>query len=399
MSSHFSFHPKLRSASPICSIALAIPSLSVQVLHDSVRSLFPRNHILTLDFSPPPPSMLLVRLLAHSSAPSARLAQVFRVIKTYPQTLTPVVPSRCSGCPCRLCVRWSYFLKQLREFLLAVFLVQPLVYLGDLRRVHRTELRPTHRAELRFLVKIIRQCLIMHGPGGFGVQRKLELFVPVEKKTRVAERVVAVARAGTVTRDVCGVRCDFVGNYTLANVVRIRQSQMFFRRDVTKHGSSVPANQGRSNGAGDVVVSRRNVGDQRAQRVKRSSVAQLVFLFYLQLDLIQRNVPGAFDHYLHVVFPGFFREFAENAQFGKLRFVAGVGHTAGTQTVAQGIAHVVLLEDFADSFEILVQEILLFVKTHPLRQQRAAPADDSGDAIADKRQELAQYTGMNRHVI
>ena len=49
-----------------------------------------------------------------------------------------------------------HFLEQLREFLLAVFLVQTLVDVGDLRRVHGTELRPAHRAELRFLVKIIR---------------------------------------------------------------------------------------------------------------------------------------------------------------------------------------------------------------------------------------------------
>ena len=48
-----------------------------------------------------------------------------------------------------------------------------------------------------------------------------------------------------------------------------------------------------------------------------------------------------------------------------------------------------LLEDFADSVEILVQEILLFVEAHPLREQRTTAADDSGDAIANQRQKFA----------
>ena len=109
--------------------------------------------------------------------------------------------------------------------------------------------------------------------------------------------------------------------------------------------------------------------------------------------------PGTFDHHLHVVFPGFFGQLAENFQFRELRFVAGVGQAAGTQAIAERKADVVLLENFADGVEILVQEILLFVEAHPLRQQRAAAADDSGDAVAHQRQKFAQHAGVNRHVV
>ena len=76
----------------------------------------------------------------------------------------------------------------------------------------------------------------------------------------------------------------------------------------------------------------------------------------------------AFDHHLHVVFPGFFGELAEDAQFGKLRFVARVGQASGPQAVSEREADIVLLENFADGVEIFVKEILRFVETHPLRE-------------------------------
>ncbi len=110
---------------------------------------------------------------------------------------------------------------------------------------------------------------------------------------------------------------------------------MLFRRDVAEHRSSVPADHRRADGAGNVVVARRDIGDQRTERIERRFVAQIVFFFHLQLDLVERDVPGAFDHHLHIIFPGLFGEFAENAQFGKLRFVARVREAAWAQSVAE----------------------------------------------------------------
>ena len=71
------------------------------------------------------------------------------------------------------------------------------------------------------------------------------------------------------------------------------------------------------------------------KRVERRLVAPLVFFFYLLLDLVHRNVAGAFDHDLHVVLPGDAGQFAQGFQFGELRFVARVGEAAGTQAVSE----------------------------------------------------------------
>ena len=108
---------------------------------------------------------------------------------------------------------------------------------------------------------------------------------------------------------------------------------------------------------------------------------------------------GAFDHHLHVVLPGLLGEFAQRLQLGELRFVAGVGHAAGTQAVAQREAHVVLLEDLADVLEALVEHVLLVVLHHPLGQDGAAAADDAGDALGGERDVLHQHAGVDGHVV
>jgi hypothetical protein len=86
-------------------------------------------------------------------------------------------------------------------------------------------------------------------------------------------------------------------------------------------------------------------------------------------------------------------------QFGELRFVAGVGLAAGPQPVAQGEAHVVLLEDFTDIFEALIEHVLPVVLDHPFGQDGTAAADDAGDPPGGQRNVLHQHTGVNRHII
>ena len=66
-------------------------------------------------------------------------------------------------------------------------------------------------------------------------------------------------------------------------------------------------------------------------------MAPFDFFVHLLFDLVQRHVSGTFDHYLHVVLPGFAGEFTQRAQLGELRFVAGVGNAAGPQPVAQRV--------------------------------------------------------------
>ena len=239
----------------------------------------------------------------------------------------------------------------------------------------------------------------MHGTRPFRVEGKVELLVPIEEEAGVGEGVVAVAGSGAVAGDIGGVGGNLVGDDALAHVVLIRQSEVFLGRDVAEHGGAVPADHGGADGGSDVIVAGRDVGDQRAQRVEGRFVAHLDFLIHLKLDLVQRDVPGAFDHHLHVVLPGLLGELAQGLQFGELRLVAGVRQASRAQPVAQREGDVVFLEDFADVLEVRVEKVLLVIFHTPLGQDGAAAADDAGDALASQGNILAQHAGMDGHVI
>src|SRR5690349_3501202 len=90
--------------------------------------------------------------------------------------------------------------QKFREFPLPFFLVLAGFRLGKLSDVHGTKFGSAHRTEFRFLVEIVGKRFVVHGASGLGIERKLELLVPIEQKTRVAERVVAVACSRAVTR-------------------------------------------------------------------------------------------------------------------------------------------------------------------------------------------------------
>src|SRR5438552_8697068 len=95
--------------------------------------------------------------------------------------------------------------------------------------------------------------------------------------------------------NVGGVGGDLVGDDAVAHVLFVGKPEVLLGSDVAKHGGAVPSDQDGADGAGDVVVSRRDIGGQRSQGIERSFRTQLDFLFHLLLDLVQWDVAGAFD--------------------------------------------------------------------------------------------------------
>src|SRR5579859_1780185 len=168
-----------------------------------------------------------------------------------------------------------------------------LIHLG--RIVHRAEFGATHGAEGGFFVVVVGQGFVVHGAGGFRIEREGELFFPVELVAGVAEGVVAVAGAGASTGDVRGMGGNLVGDDSVFHVFFVGQPEMFFRRDVAEHGSAIPSDHGGADRAGDVVVAGCNVGDQGTEGVEGRFVAVLDFFLDLLLDLVHGDVAGTFD--------------------------------------------------------------------------------------------------------
>jgi hypothetical protein len=239
----------------------------------------------------------------------------------------------------------------------------------------------------------------VHRLRGLGIDRQAELLLPVEGVARTAERVVAIAGALAVTRDVGGVRGDLVGDEALFHVVGPRQAEVLLRRDVAEHRGAGGAGHGGADGAGDVIVAGRDVGHERAEHVERRLVAEVHLLLHVHLDLVERHVTRAFDHHLDVLLPRALGELAQRLQLGELRGIARVGEAAGAQTVAGADGHVVLRADLEDLVPVRVERVLFVVLEHPLRHHRAAARHDAGDAIFDERQVFDEHAGVDGEVV
>ncbi len=89
-------------------------------------------------------------------------------------------------------------------------------------------MRPAHRTEVRQLVRVLGQRLVVELLGLFRIQTEMELVIPTELETRLAQGVVAHLRA-RMPGEVGCVRGDLVGHDAVAHVLPIGQTQMLFR--------------------------------------------------------------------------------------------------------------------------------------------------------------------------
>jgi len=128
-------------------------------------------------------------------------------------------------------------------------------------------------------------------------------------------------------------------------------------------------------------------------------VRQLQLKIHVLLDEMHRHMAGTFDHDLNVMLPRNLREFAECRELAKLSIIVRIGDGTGTQSVAQAEGNVVCLHDFADLFEMRIQEILLMMGQAPLCEDRSASADDSRPPAHGQRNVSKQNAGMDREVI
>ena len=127
---------------------------------------------------------------------------------------------------------------------------------------------------MRHLRAVGRQRFVVEGLRGFGIERQRELIAPAEFEARLAHRIVPDARGRMAFRQIGRVRRDAIGDDARLHVVAVGQAQMFLRRDVAKHRRAEPADHGRADGRGDVVVAGRDIGGERPQRIERRLVAR-----------------------------------------------------------------------------------------------------------------------------
>ncbi|MNS46338.1 hypothetical protein D3C72_788320 [compost metagenome] len=137
---------------------------------------------------------------------------------------------------------------------------------------------------------------------------------------------------------------------------------MLFRGDIAEHSAAKPADHRRADTGGEVVVARCNIGGQRPEGVERCFVAVFQLFSHIAANHLHWYVARAFNHHLHVIFPGDFGQLAQGVQLSKLCFVVGIANRARTQAVAQRQGDVVRGADFTNLAEVFVEEVFLMMR-------------------------------------
>ena len=151
---------------------------------------------------------------------------------------------------------------------------------------------------MRRLRGLLRQRRIVVGDRRDGVEREVELVAPAELEARLGERVVAELRARVALGEVGRVRGDLVRDHALLDVVAVREAKVLLGRDVAEQRRARRADRRRADRRGDVVVARRDVRRERAQRVEGRLGAPVELLGHVLGDLVERDVARALVHHL-----------------------------------------------------------------------------------------------------
>src|SRR2546425_13176842 len=82
------------------------------------------------------------------------------------------------------------------------------------------------------------------------------------------KRIVPFTSPWMTFSKISGVGGNFISDDAVLDVLLVRQPQVLLGRHVAEHGGAEPADHRRADGRGDVVVTGRDVGGQRAERIE-----------------------------------------------------------------------------------------------------------------------------------
>ena len=149
---------------------------------------------------------------------------------------------------------------------------------------------------------------------------------------------------------------------------------MLGRRHIAQEGR--PAHRGNrpADSRRDVIVSRRNVRDERSQHVERRTLADRLLKLHIRRDLVHRDMARSLDHNLNVPVPRPLHELAEPEKLSDLTGVRRVRKAPRTARVAETDRHVIFAADIENLIEILVERVLISRHRHPGEDKTAAAA-------------------------
>src|SRR5579859_4019355 len=142
-------------------------------------------------------------------------------------------------------------------------------------------MRAAHGTEMSQFGSFLGKRFVMKLTGSCRVEAQVELVFPAEFKSRFAQGIIARTRRWMAFGQVSSMGRDFVCDHPVFDIFLVGQPEMLLGGNVAEHRTSVPADHGRANSTGNVVVTGRNIGRQRSQRVEWGLGAPLELLLHV----------------------------------------------------------------------------------------------------------------------
>src|SRR5665647_351404 len=174
-----------------------------------------------------------------------------------------------------------------------LFLLFPLLLFRPKQLVHYLDCTqiPAHRAGFHVPVAAVDlPCMVAK-------EGKSELFLPVKRMPGLGHLHLAFHPPAFVLPDsVPDVGSNFCYPRTLYNVSDIRQGEVFTGRNHAEEIGTVHACRCPPDGCHDVVIARRNIGDERSEQVERGMVGDLFYHPYIVAHLVEGHVTRPLYH-------------------------------------------------------------------------------------------------------
>mmetsp|Transcript_59573 Transcript_59573/g.72914 ORF Transcript_59573/g.72914 Transcript_59573/m.72914 type:complete len:477 (+) Transcript_59573:302-1732(+) len=252
---------------------------------------------------------------------------------------------------------------------------------------------------MRVLSSIMGDGLIMHLACSDRIQGQVKLVVPAELKTSLGQSIVPLLRTWMSFGQVSSMSSNAVCNEAGLDILPIWQAQMLLGSHVAQHSCPHGTDVRSTNGASNVVITRRNVGSQRAQGVEWSLVAPVQLFAHVVGDLVQWHMPWAFIHDLDTLLPSTLGQIALHLELAELGLVIGILDAARTESITNAEGHVVLLANVQNVIPVLVCEILLVLGDAQLGMDGTTTADNTSEALGCQWHKTQQHTRMNRPIV
>ncbi len=206
----------------------------------------------------------------------------------------------------------------------------------------------------------------------FRIHGTCPLGFPIQLPPRIRHPIVLIHGAPHTLGNVCRMGGNLRRHDALLHILEIRQRQMLRRCHIAEEGRAICRCNGTTDGCGNVIIARCNVGHQRPQGIERRTLTDGLLDLHIGSNLVHGHMSRSLDHHLHISVPCTLGQLAERHQLLNLADICGIGQAAGTAGITERNGYIVFPTDLQNLIKVRQEGILLSRHAHPGKNKRTA---------------------------